>query len=286
MTHQVHVRWIIALICAVTLVPNNPCALAQSGAAPEQAQGTTGQATPQASDKQPIPSEATKPPVATNNVPSFDAPEIKIDGRPMRGAKDARVTIVFFDDFQCPYSARMYRTLFDDIMKDYAGRVKVALRDTPNSEIHSWAKHAAIDANCLAVQNDDAYWEFADFVHAHQAEITRDVPGVLDKLALEQGQKHNLDPRLYECIQAQSDTAIIESRREAIHELGVRENPTLFINGEKLTGAIPASQLRERLDNALRNAGQLQLPSPTTKAMPATAAPASLEANTAVQPDW
>jgi protein-disulfide isomerase len=267
MRHQVHVRWIIPLICAVTLAPNNPCALAQSVVAFEKAQGSTGKATPQASDKQPTPSDAPKPLVATNNIPRVDAREIKIDGRPVRGAKDAKVTIVFFDDFQCPYAAYMYKTLFDEVMKDYGDRVNVALRETPNTEIHTWAIRAAINADCLAAQNSDAYWDFGDYVHAHQTEIEVDPSGVLDKLAIEQGQKHNLlVPSLQECIETQSDILFKASRSEAIHQLGVRDVPTLFINGEKLLGSVTAQPLRDAINRALRDAGQ---------SVPATSAPAA-----------
>ena len=257
MTHQVRVRWVVALVCAVTLAPHNPCALAQSGIVSEKAQRTTGQATPQASDKQPTHSDAARSLVTSGNVPPVDAREIKIDGRPVRGAEKGKVTIVFFDDFQCPYAAYMYKTLFEEVMKDYADRVKVALRETPNTEIHSWAKRAAINADCLAAQSNDAYWDFSDYVHAHQPEIEVNPHAVLDKLAIEQGQKHNLlvSP-LQECIEAQSDTLFKASRSEAIHQLGVRDVPTLLINGEKLSGSVTAQPLREALDRALRDAGE------------------------------
>ncbi len=240
MAHQFQIGWMILLACAVALVATNPRALAQSA------------------DGSPSATEPTKPSIASiNTTPIVDARDIKIDGRPIRGAKDAKVTIVFFDDFQCPYSASVYRTLFDEVMKDYAGRVKVALRDAPNATIHPWAKRAAIDASCLAAQhNDDAYWDFADYVHAHQAEITGDPANVLDKLTLERGYKYNLRvEELQECMREQSDTAVRQSSKDA-YLVGVRAVPTLFINGEKLRGELPAQQLRGAIDRALRALGE------------------------------
>jgi protein-disulfide isomerase len=215
---------------------------------------------------------ATKPPhvplAVANTSPTIDARDIKIDGRPIRGAEDAKVTIVFFDDFQCPYSAAMYGTLFDGVLKDYATRVKVALRDMPNAQIHPWAMHSAIDANCLAAQSGDAYWDFTDYVHAHQTETTADR---LDKLALEQGQKYHLRVApLQECIQAQSDAAIRPLHSEAFQQLGVKAVPMLFINGERLRGERSAQQLREAIDRALRAVGESvptqAAPMPGTKA--------------------
>ena len=268
MTYQVGVRCTISLICAVTLAVSSPPAVAQRSAVLKQVQGPTGPAAPQPLDKQRTGSESAKPPVAVKSAPSIDAREIKIDGRPLRGAKNANVTIVFFDDFQCPYAAYMYRTLFEEILKDYGDRVKIVLRETPNTEIHTWARHAAINAECLAAQNHDAYWDFADYVHAHQTEIEVNPPAVLDKLAIEQGQIHNLPvPPLQECIETQSDILFKASRSEAINQLGVRDVPTLFINGEKLLGSVVAQLLRDAIDRALRDAGQ---PVPATRAPDAT----------------
>ena len=93
--------------------------------------------------------------------------KIDVKGRPVRGNKDAKVTIVNFDDFQCPFCARMHATLFPGLLKEYGSKVKIIYKDYPLVEIHPWAMHAAIDGNCLADQSNDAYWEFADYVHAN-----------------------------------------------------------------------------------------------------------------------
>src|ERR1700722_5586279 len=94
--------------------------------------------------------------------------KIDVTGRPSRGAKGAKVVVVNFDDFECPYCSRMHATLFPEIFKEYGDRVTFIYKDYPLSEIHPWAFHAAIDANCLAAQNADAYWDFADAVHANK----------------------------------------------------------------------------------------------------------------------
>lgn len=190
--------------------------------------------------------------------------KIKLDGRPVRGNPYAKVTIVNFDDFQCPFCSRMHATLFQDIMKTYGDRVKVVYKDFPLAEIHPWATHAAIDANCLAAQNSNAYWDFADYVHANQRQINGETQrkplaeqfAALDKIALDQGQKNNLQlAPLQACIQAQSNTAVLESMKEA-SSLGVTATPALFVNGEKIDGAVPAQELRVTIDRALKDAGQ------------------------------
>ena len=51
--------------------------------------------------------------------------KIDLKGRPVRGNKDAKVTIVNYDDFECPFCARMHETLTDDILKTYGDRVRI-----------------------------------------------------------------------------------------------------------------------------------------------------------------
>ena len=96
---------------------------------------------------------------------------IDLTGRPVRGNKDAKVTAVVYDDFQCPYCARMYDTLFEDVMKTYGDRVKVVYKDFPLFQIHPWAVRASVNANCLLAQSNDAFWQFSDKVHEKQKEI-------------------------------------------------------------------------------------------------------------------
>ena len=78
---------------------------------------------------------------------------------------------VNYDDFECPFCSRMHQTLFPELFKEYGDRVTFIYKDFPLAEIHPWATHAAVDANCLAAQNKDAYWDFADYIHANQGEV-------------------------------------------------------------------------------------------------------------------
>jgi len=54
--------------------------------------------------------------------------------------------------------------LFPGILKEYGDRVLISYKDYPLAEIHPWATHAAVDANCLVEQNNDAYWDLADYL--------------------------------------------------------------------------------------------------------------------------
>lgn len=210
--------------------------------------------------------------------------KINILGRPVRGNKDAKVTVVSYDDFQCPYCGHMHQQLFSEIFPAYADRVRVIYKDFP-LPMHDWAIHAAVNANCLAEQSNDAYWELADYVHANQRAISQTAdPGsappkrrslpeetaALDTLTFDYGRKHNLDmPKLQACVTAQKDDAVRRSMEEASN-LGVSGTPTLFVNGEKIDGAVPPAMVRDVINRALREAGE-PVPPPTA---PSAAKPA------------
>jgi protein-disulfide isomerase len=205
----------------------------------------------------------------------------KIDttGRPTRGNKDAKVIAVNYDDFQCPYCSRMHEQLFPTLFKEYGDRVLFIYKDYPLTEIHTWATHAAVNANCLAAQNNDAYWDFADYIHANQKDVNSEKGtearfALLDKITVLQGQKHNLDlVKLQSCIKAQKDDAVKSSMKEG-DTLGVSATPTLFINGEKVDGALPLSDLRAVFDRALQQAGvAVPVHNATTPASNATPPP-------------
>jgi protein-disulfide isomerase len=216
--------------------------------------------------------------------------KIDVNGRPVRGNKDAKVTIINFDDFQCPFCSRMHSQLMQDVLKMYGDRVRIIYKDFPLAEIHPWAIHAAVDANCLAAQSSDAYWQFADYAHANQKQISggeQKPPftqqfAALDKSAADIAQRLNLQAApLQACIKAQSPTAVLASMQEGL-VLGVSATPSLFVNGERVDGAIPMTELQAMINRALRDAGQpipmaaMVTPHPDSSPMgsaPANAAP-------------
>jgi protein-disulfide isomerase len=185
---------------------------------------------------------------------------IDVNGRPVRGAQNAKVVAVSYDDFECPFCARMHAFLFPTLLKEYGDSVRFIYKDFPLEDIHPWAKRAAIDANCLAAQSGEAYWDFADYVHGNQKsfndlKVLSAQHTAIDKLAAEQGKKHSLDAStLQGCIKAQDDTTVKASQKEGA-ELGVTATPEMFVNGRKVDGAIPIEDLRAVFDSALKDAG-------------------------------
>lgn len=192
---------------------------------------------------------------------------IDVAGRPIRGNPNAKVTVINFDDLQCPFCARMHSSLFPETLDRYKDTVRFIYKDDPLTELHPWAMHAAVDANCLAAQSGDAYWKYVDYVHEHGQEVSGEDRNVqrsfatLDRIAREEATLAKLDStKLDACLAKQDETQVRASAKEA-ESLGVEGTPALFIDGERINGALPAEQVWLVIDRALRAAG-IQPPPP------------------------
>ncbi len=218
--------------------------------------------------------------------------KMHLDGRPVAGNKDAKVTIVVYDDYECPYCARLWDTLYHQTLPAYKDKVRLIYKDFP-LDFHPWAMRAALDANCLAEQSPDAYWDYSDFVHSNHALIDAqaeraakasqprgdkpspwgddgiqvDQYAFLDKVAADVGGKAKIDmSKLNACLAAKKVDPVNASLAEG-RTLNIDGTPTLFINGEREEGALTTEELRQVLDRALRDAGE-QPPAPKTPSTP------------------
>jgi protein-disulfide isomerase len=186
----------------------------------------------------------------------------QLANRPVRGTEAAKVTIVNFDDLECPYCARMHQELFPQTIDHYKGLIKVVYKDDPLVDLHPWAMHAAVDANCLADQSGAAYWAYVDYVHSHGGDISgpdRDpakANAALDKIAREQGAKGTVNATTLDaCLKKQDNGAVLASMKEA-EGLNIDGTPTLFVNGERISGAEPIDEVWAAIDRALEAEGQ------------------------------
>jgi protein-disulfide isomerase len=183
---------------------------------------------------------------------------IDVSGRPWRGAEEAKVSVIVYDDFQCPFCAKMYVTLMNEVMVHYRDRVKVVMKDFPLVDAHPWAMRAAIDSHCLADQSLAAYWDFSDYVHTHQQDVSAKIKAAggdlspMDALTREIGQKHGVTPESLQACLALQDPGKVESSLAEGRSLGVSATPTMFINGQEIEGGLSDDQLREILDRDLK----------------------------------
>jgi protein-disulfide isomerase len=208
---------------------------------------------------------------------------IDVANRPIRGNPAAKVTVISFDDLECPFCARMHETLFPATLDHYKDKVRMIYKDNPLVEIHPWAMRAAVDSDCLAAQSNDVYWKFVDYIHGHGQEVTGDNRNIaksfdtLDRIAREQATLGKLDPaRLDSCLAQQDESKVRASMKEAV-DLRIEGAPALFVDGEFISGAVPQAQVWMVIDRALRAAGVEPPPEPVSAATPpaAQSAPAS-----------
>ncbi len=198
---------------------------------------------------------------------------IDIAGRPIRGNPDAKVTVINFDDLECPYCARMHSSLFPATMDRYKDKVRFVYKDDPLTDLHPWAMHAAVNANCLAAQSAQAYWNFVDYVHAHGQEVNGEDRNLtksfaaLDRIARDEATLAKLDSaKLDACLTKQDETQVRASAKEA-EALGIDGTPAVFVDGERINGAVPAEQVWLVIDRALRADG-VEPPPPASAAPP------------------
>ena len=171
-------------------------------------------------------------------LPRFD---VSIDDDPIRGNKDAKVTIVQFADFQCPYCGKGNETM-TQVMKAYEGKVRMVFRDFPLG-FHPRAIPAAIAANCAEKQGK--YWEMFDAMMPNQRSLEEEDLvryATSAGLNLEQWNACRQDPAMAE------EVAKDES---AGQELGVTGTPAFFVNGIMLSGAQPFEQFQSIIDREL-----------------------------------
>ena len=224
--------------------------------------------------------------IATDNsklarLETFDLakdPALHIDvaGRPIRGNPGAKVTVINYDDLECPYCARMHQSLFPDTLERYKDKVRFIYKDDPLTELHPWAMRAAIDANCLGSQSTPIYWAYVDYLHSHGQEVNgedRDVTksfAALDRIARQEATIARLDgAKLDACIAKQDETQVRASAKEA-ETLGIDGTPALFVDGERINGAVPEEQVWLVIDRALRADGiEPPPPAPAPAAQPA-----------------
>jgi protein-disulfide isomerase len=169
------------------------------------------------------------------------------------------------------------------LLKEYGDRVAFVYKDFPLSEIHPWAIHAAVNANCLAAQSADAYWDFADYIHSNQQLINAEKGqdnqyAALDRTAVTVASKFHLDTsKLQACTKdPKGEAAVLASVKQG-ESLEVSGTPTMFVNGQMLDGARPASEIRATLDAALKRVGvapPAQAPAPVVSPSSVNTGPA------------
>ena len=164
------------------------------------------------------------------------------DRGPVRGDKDAPVTIVEFSDFQCPYCKTATGTI-KQVLDKYPGKVRLVFRDFPLANIHPLAPKAHEAARCAAEQGK--FWEYHDVLFEHSPSLT---PDELKQYAKDL----KLDAAAFDqCVDSGKYKAAVDQDTQEGLGLGLTGTPSFFINGRQLVGAQPLTAFQKIIDGEL-----------------------------------
>lgn len=168
--------------------------------------------------------------------------QVTFDPKRVKGNPKARVMIVEFSDFQCPYCGQVEATL-KSVLAKHEGTVALAFRDMPISQIHPFAQGAAEAARCAGEQGK--FWEYHDLLFADQGALDRS--GLIAKAA-----KLQLDPQQFEtCISSEKYKSQVQQDNQEGMRAGVSGTPGFFINGVFISGAQPEAAFDKIIEEQL-----------------------------------
>jgi protein-disulfide isomerase len=162
----------------------------------------------------------------------------------VRGPADAKVVMIEFTDYECPYCQRYYTETFTQIMEAYGDQILYVVKDLPLVNIHPNAAPAAIAAHCAGEQ--DSFWEFHGMLFSQEL-------GLNDEAYQSYAQNLELDlPSFNDCITSTRYDQAVLADMTILQQVGAQiSTPTFFINGMYVAGAQPFSVFAEIIESEL-----------------------------------
>lgn len=162
----------------------------------------------------------------------------------IKGPADAKVTIVEYSDFECPFCGRVTPTIAQ-IVDEYGDDVRIVYRHFPLNSIHPYAQKAAEASECAADQGK--FWQFHDLIFADQAGLK----GGDDQLKAWAAELGLNAGTFAACLDSGEKKARVTSDQSGGTTLGVTGTPGFFVNGINLSGAQPFSAFKTLIDQEL-----------------------------------
>lgn len=159
---------------------------------------------------------------------------ISLDNVPTKGNKNAKVTIVEYSDFQCPYCNRA-NPIIDNILKDYKDKVKIVYKQYP-LPMHNWAMPASIATICAyQTSGDEAFWKLHDKIFENQQNIT--LATANDKFK-EYAKEIKIDEAKFgECLTDPKVSTKVQQEMAEGQSVGINSTPSFVVNGILVKGA-------------------------------------------------
>lgn len=171
--------------------------------------------------------------------------KLSIAGEPSEGSEKAPVTIVMFEDFQCPFCKQVQPT-FKELLARYSGKVRLVHKDLPLESLHPQARQAAEAARCAYEQGK--FWEYRDTVYANSPKASADdLKSYAKQLGL------NVDS-FDRCFASRKYKAIVQRDLDEGMQLRLNGTPTFFFNGREISGSQPLAAFEAIMDEELADA--------------------------------
>lgn len=167
----------------------------------------------------------------------------------VKGSSKAKVTIIEYSDFQCPFCARFVRETLSQIEKTYGDKVKIVFKHLP-LPFHQYAQKAAEAAECAGkIAGAKGFWALHDKLF-YEGQPT----GRLDINSLKEFAKQvGLDEKKFsQCLDTGEMAGVVSKDMEESQRLGVRGTPTFFVNGKAIRGALPFDVFKQVIDQELQ----------------------------------
>ncbi|WP_326983103.1 thioredoxin domain-containing protein [Chryseobacterium sp. MYb264] len=146
----------------------------------------------------------------------------------IQGNPDADLTIVEYGDYQCPYCGAAYPIL-KEMMRTFGTQIRFVFRNFPLSEMHQYARPAALAAEAAALQGK--FWEMHDAIYENQEYLNENfLYELAEQLNLDmlQFKKDIQNPELSDKIDSDFQSGVLS---------GVNGTPTFYINGNHFNGS-------------------------------------------------
>lgn len=181
--------------------------------------------------------------IAAEPPPVLDDPvTISIAGDPVRGPANARVTLVEFSDFQCPYCSKAVAES-KALMRQFPNDVRLVFKQFPLDD-HAQAEFGAEAA--LAAQSQGKFWEMHDLLYAGYPNLSRPtVMGYAQKLGLDM-------KRFTAEVDSHKYAARVHAEEQEGEDAGVAGTPTFFVNGKKYNETFDVGTIAPLIRNELK----------------------------------
>ena len=186
-----------------------------------------------------VPNQPTAPAETGGN---FAAVAAVTNDDHIRGDKNAKITLLEYSDFECPFCSR-HKPTMDQLLTQYDGDVRLVYRHFPLNSIHPNAQKAAEASECASEQGK--FWEMHDILFANQTALgVTNLKAYAGQLSLNQS-------KFDDCLDSGKYAGLVNDQAAEAQAAGITGTPGTFVNDQLVKGAFPITTFQQIIDGLL-----------------------------------